>query len=285
MELDRLTQREAEVAAADAELPARLADVNARLAEVRAETAAIPAAVATLDAAGPYVMPPTGPRRWPPSWSPPPPTTNRLWTEHRACASTGWTYGRHASTAWPPNWHATCPTAARAPCAAPPTTPSPASPAPSAPSADDELAAEQAHEAALSEREAAERTLASLESRHTDAVSAAGGLDTGTAETTALQAQEELVRLEAIAEREPALAAELERIETERDRVRDQARELGELFTAHRTHRTHYQAERARLVTRLLQSGLLDSDPLVRGGAEVDTPSRRPPCWPWPRRK
>ncbi|MEU7829077.1 SMC family ATPase [Nonomuraea sp. NPDC049129] len=259
VELDRLTQREAEVAAADAELPVRLAEVNARLAEVRAETAAIPAAVATLDAARAVRD-----------------AAHRAETlaaelesataDHQSLVDRAQGLREHWLDVRQARIDGMAAELARdlsdgSPCAVCGSDhhPHPASPAPSAPSADDELAAEQAHEAALSEREAAERTLASLESRHADAVSAAGGLDTGTAETTALQAQEELTRLETIAEREPALAAELDRIETERDRVRDQARELGELLTAHRTHHTHYQAERARLVTRLLQSGLLET--------------------------
>ncbi|MFG1956480.1 AAA family ATPase [Nonomuraea sp. NPDC049028] len=259
VELDRLIQREAEVAAADAELPVRLAEVNARLAEVRAETAAIPAAVATLDAARAVRD-----------------AAHRAETlaaelesataDHQSLVDRAQGLREHWLDVRQARIDGMAAELARdlsdgSPCAVCGSDhhPHPASPAPSAPSADDELAAEQAHEAALSEREAAERTLASLESRHADAVSAAGGLDTGTAETAALQAQEELSRLEAIAEREPALAAELDRIETERDRVRDQARELGELLTAHRTHHTHYQAERARLVTRLLQSGLLET--------------------------
>ncbi|MEV1249359.1 AAA family ATPase [Nonomuraea sp. NPDC049750] len=265
VELDRLTQREAEVAAADAELPGRLAEVHGRLAEVRAETAVIPAAVATLDAARAVRD-----------------AAHRAETlaaelesataDHQSLVDRAQGLREHWLDVRQARIDGMAAELARdlsdgSPCSVCGSAhhPHPASPAPSAPSADDELAAEQAHEAALSEREAAERTLASLESRHADAVSAAGGLDHGTAETTALRAQEELTRLESIAEREPALAAELDRIETERDRVRDQARELGELLTAHRTHHTHYQAERARLVTRLLQSGLLDTHTRVSG--------------------
>ncbi|MEV0345965.1 SMC family ATPase [Nonomuraea sp. NPDC050680] len=270
-ELDGLTQREAEVAAADAELPVRLADVNARLAEVRAETAAIPAAVATLDAA--RAVRDAAHRAEAMAAE-----LESAAADHQSLVDRAQGLREHWLDVRQARIDGMAAELARdlsdgSPCSVCGSAdhPHPASPAPSAPSADDELAAERAHEAALSEREAAERALASLESRHADAVSAAGGLDTGTAETAALQAKEELARLEAIAEREPALAAELDRVETERDRVRDQARELGELLTAHRTHRTHFQAERARIVTRLLQSGLLDTDTRVRGAADVDT--------------
>ncbi|MEU7744037.1 SMC family ATPase [Nonomuraea sp. NPDC049158] len=264
-ELDGLTQREAEVAAADAELPVRLADVNARLAEVRAETAAIPAAIATLDAA--RAVRDAAHRAEALAAE-----LESAAADHQALVDRAQGLREHWLDVRQARIDGMAAELARdlsdgSPCSVCGSAhhPHPASPAPSAPSADDELAAEQAHEAALSEREAAERALASLESRHADAVTAAGGLDTGTAETTALQAQEELARLETIAEREPALAAELDRIETERDRVRDQARELGEQLTAHRTHHTHYQAERTRLVARLLQSGLLDTDTRVSG--------------------
>ncbi|TMR88233.1 SbcC/MukB-like Walker B domain-containing protein, partial [Nonomuraea basaltis] len=125
---------------------------------------------------------------------------------------------------------------------------------PSAPSADDEQAAEGAHEAALAEREAAERALATIESRHADAVAATGDLDAGTAEARVRQAEEELARLQAVADREPAMAAALDRVEAERERVRDQAREIAEALAAHHAHRTGLETERARLHTRLTQA-------------------------------
>ncbi|MGW0197405.1 SbcC/MukB-like Walker B domain-containing protein, partial [Nonomuraea sp. NPDC003201] len=144
--------------------------------------------------------------------------------------------------------------------------PDPASPVPSAPSADDEHEAESAHEAALAQREAAERALASLESRHADAVEATGGLDVGTAEAQVLGAEQELARLEAVADREPALAAALERVEIERERVRDQAREIAETLAGHRAHHTHLDSER----TRLLQTTLPTADP---ESARMDGPA------------
>ncbi|MFG1684056.1 AAA family ATPase [Nonomuraea sp. NPDC049269] len=275
-ELDGLTQREAEVAAADAELPARLADVNTRLSEVRAEAAAIPAAVATLEAAkavrdaahrGETLAA----------------ELESAAAAHQSLVDRAQGLREHWLDVRQARIDGMAAELARdlsdgSPCAVCGSDqhPHPASPAPSAPSADDEQAAESAHEAALSEREAAERALASLESRHTDAVSAAGGLDPATAESATLQAQEQLARLEAIAEREPALAAELDHIETERERVRDQSRDLGELLTAHRTHRTHFQAERTRLVTRLIQSGLLDTYVPTTDTGRLGTATGRP---------
>ncbi|MEV1175557.1 SbcC/MukB-like Walker B domain-containing protein, partial [Nonomuraea sp. NPDC049784] len=117
-------------------------------------------------------------------------------------------------------------------------------------------AAETASDAALAEREVAERALASVESRHTDAVEATGDLDVGTAEAHVLGAEQELARLQAVADREPALASALDRIETERERVRDQARKVAEALAAHRAHRTHLESERARLRTRLAATDL-----------------------------
>ncbi|MEV4090013.1 SMC family ATPase, partial [Nonomuraea fuscirosea] len=132
--------------------------------------------------------------------------------------------------------------------------PHPASPAESAPSADDEHEAESAHEAALASREEAERTLAAIGSRHADAVEATAGLDVDTAAEQVEQAAQEVARLRSVADREPALAATLERIETERERVRDQAREIAEALAAHRAHRKQLTAERARVQVQLTQT-------------------------------
>ncbi|MDX3109847.1 SbcC/MukB-like Walker B domain-containing protein, partial [Nonomuraea angiospora] len=128
-----------------------------------------------------------------------------------------------------------------------------------APSADDEHEAESAHEAALAQRESAERALASLESRHADAVEATGGLDVETAEAQVLGAEQELARLQAVADREPGLAAALERVEIERERVRDQAREIAETLAGHRAHHTHLESERTRLLQTTLPTA--DQDP------------------------
>ncbi|MFG1706742.1 AAA family ATPase [Nonomuraea sp. M3C6] len=251
VELDALAQREAEVSAADAELPERLADANAALAEVRAEAAAIPAATASLDAARA-------------AWE----ATHRreaLAVELDAAVAAHQMLVDHAQTLrerWLDLRQARIDgmaaelardLSAGSPCAVCGSDhhPHPASAALSAPSADDEHAAETAHEAALADREAAERALASLESRHADAVEATGDLDVDTAEEQVLRAEEELARLQSVADREPTLAAALDRIETERERVRDQAREIAEALAAHRAHRTHLESERARLRTRL----------------------------------
>ncbi|MGW4800371.1 SbcC/MukB-like Walker B domain-containing protein, partial [Nonomuraea sp. NPDC004297] len=151
--------------------------------------------------------------------------------------------------------------------------PHPAAPAASAPSADDEQEAEHAHEAALAEREAAERVLASLESRHADAVEATGGLDvTATAERMEL-AEQEVSRLQSVADREPALAAALDRVEIERERVRDRAREIAETLAAHRAHHRHLESERTRV-----RDGLTRSAGPAGGHDDLggDTDSRHP---------
>ncbi|MEV4574081.1 AAA family ATPase [Nonomuraea jabiensis] len=266
-ELDALAQREAEVSAAEAELPERIADAAAALAEVQAQAAAIPAAAAGLDAARATLE-----------------ATHRreaLAAELEAAAAAHQALVDHAQTLrerWLDLRQARIDGMAAElardlsdgrPCAVCGSDhhPDPASPAPSAPSADDEHEAESAHEAALAQREAAERALASLESRHADAVEATGGLDVETAEAQVLGAEQELARLQAVADREPALAAALERVEIERERVRDQAREIAETLAGHRAHHTHLESER----TRLLQTALATEDPDPES-ARVDGP-------------
>uniref|UniRef100_UPI00066DCBB8 AAA family ATPase n=1 Tax=Nonomuraea sp. SBT364 TaxID=1580530 RepID=UPI00066DCBB8 len=245
-ELDGLTELEAEVAAAEAELPGRLADAAARLDGVRAGTAAIPAASAALDAATATLA--AARRR------------DALAAELESAAAHHQTLVDRAQglrERWLDIRQARIEGMAAElardlsdglPCAVCGSDhhPHPASPAASAPSPDDELAAERDHEVALADREAAERSLASLESRLADAEEATGGLDVPDAEAAAAHAEAELARLHAVADREPALAAEVERVEAERDSVRDRAREIGEALAAHRSHTTPLLAERAR---------------------------------------
>ncbi|MGP3958675.1 AAA family ATPase [Nonomuraea sp. 3N208] len=264
VELDALAQREAEVSAADAELPERLADAGAALAEARAQAAAIPAAAADVDVARAALE-----------------ATHRrdaLATELDATAAAHQVLVDHAQTLrerWLDLRQARIDGMAAelareladgSPCAVCGSAhhPDPASPTPTAPSADDEQAAEDAHEAALREREAAERALASLESRHAAATEAAGDLDPESAEDAVRRAEEELERQQAAADREPALAAALDRVEADRERVRDQAREIAEALAAHRAHRTRLETDRTRLHTRLT-AGLAETRSAVAG--------------------
>ncbi|WP_308210517.1 AAA family ATPase [Actinomadura luzonensis] len=272
-ELEALAQREAEVSAAEAELPARLADAGAALADVRAQAAAIPAASAGVDAARAALE--AARRR------------DALAAELETAAAAHQELVDHAQ-ALRERWldlrqarmdgmaaELARDLADGRPCAVCGSEhhPHPASPAPSAPSAEDEREAEDAHERALAEREASERALASLESRHADAVEATGDLDPETAAEAVLRAEEELSRLHAVAEREPALAAALERVEAERERVRDRATELAEALAAHRAHRTRLETDRARLRSRLAQTALTPPGVPSPPGSSPATPA------------
>ncbi|MGI5288780.1 AAA family ATPase [Nonomuraea polychroma] len=273
VELDALAQREAEVSAAGAELPERLADAGAALAEARAQAAAIPAAAADLDAARTALE-----------------ATHRrdaLAAELDAAAAAHQVLVDHAQTLrerWLDLRQARMDGMAAElardladgrPCSVCGSEhhPHPASPAPAAPSADDERGAEDAHEAALAERETSERALASLESRHAAAAEAAGDLDPESAEAAVRQAEEELARLQAVADSEPALAAALERVEADRERVRDQAGEIAEALAAHHAHRTRLETERARLQTRLTATHAEDARPGFRHSRAAAAPA------------
>ncbi|MFI7224830.1 AAA family ATPase [Nonomuraea angiospora] len=267
-ELDALAQREAEVSAAEAELPERIADAAAALAEVQAQAAAIPAASAGLDAAR-AALEATHRREALAAELEAAAAAHQALVDHAQALRERWLDLRQARIDGMAAELARDLSAGR-PCAVCGSDhhPDPASPAPSAPSADDEHEAESAHEAALAQRESAERALASLESRHADAVEATGGLDVETAEAQVLGAEQELARLQAVADREPGLAAALERVEIERERVRDQAREIAETLAGHRAHHTHLESERTRLLQTTLPTA--DQDP---ESARVDGPA------------
>jgi exonuclease SbcC len=267
VELEALAQREAEVSAAEAELPARLAEADAALADVRAQASAIPASAANLDAAR-AALEATGRREALAAELESAAAAHQVLVDRAQEMREHWLDLRQARI------DGMAAELARdladgQPCAVCGSDhhPMPASPAPSAPSPEDEHAAELAHESAAGDREAAERTLASLESRLADAADATEGLDLDTAAARLEEAGQELDRLQAVADREPALAAVLDRIEAERDQVRDRSREIAEALAAHRAHRTHLDSERARLRARLAQTGL---DDLAAAEAELD---------------
>lgn len=263
-ELDRLAEREAELATAEAELPGLVSEAAARLAEVRTEAAAIPAAAALLDSARA--------------------TLDRARRRDALAAELKEAQAAHQIIVdraqglrerWLDIRQARIDGMAAElardladghPCVVCGSShhPNPASPALSAPSPDDELEAERDHEAAVAERESAERALASLHSRHADAVTETSGVSIEDAQTAVDQAEQELTRLQQIAAREPELAAALEQVEAERERVREAARELGETLAARRARLTHLQAERTRLHARLTPAPLPDGPELLR---------------------
>ncbi|MFI7698658.1 AAA family ATPase [Nonomuraea sp. NPDC049480] len=278
VELDALAQREAEVSAADAEIPGRLADASAALAEVRAQAAAIPAASADLDAAR-AALEATHRRESLAAELDAAAAAHQVLVDHAQALRERWLDLRQARMDGMAAELARDLADGR-PCAVCGSEhhPDPASPAPSAPSAEDEKAAESAHEAALAERESAERALASLESRHAAAAEATGELDAGTAEARVRQAEEELNRLRAVADREPASAAAVDRVEAERERVRDQAREIAEALAAHHAHRGRLETERTRLHIRLAQTNRPADDPALPGAASARADLGMPPA-------
>ncbi|WP_188187459.1 AAA family ATPase [Nonomuraea sp. SYSU D8015] len=279
VELDTLTQREAEVSAADAEIPERLADASAALADVRAQAAAIPAASADLDAAR-AALEATHRREALAAELEAAAAAHQVLVDQAQTLRERWLDLRQARMDGMAAELARDLTDGR-PCAVCGSEhhPHPASPAPSAPSAEDEQEAESAHEAALAEREAAERALASLESRHAAAVEATGGLDADSAEAQVRQEEEELARLEAVAGREPALAAALDRVEAERERIRDLAREIAEALAAHRAHRARLETERTRLHSRLTQA-IQPAEPAARPETAVASRDAGPQAAP-----
>lgn len=250
-ELERLAQREAEVAAAEAELPARIGEVVARLSAAREQVAAIPAARATCDAAR-AALDATRRRDVLTAELGAAIATQRAAVDRAQALREQWLDIRQARVDGMAAELAVS-LADGDPCAVcgSPDHPHPASPAPSAPSADDEQAGERAHEAALHEREGAELAVATIESRLADAADATGGLDADAALSAVEAAEGELASLQVAADQEPGLSRELEAVESDRDRARDRAREVGEALAAHRTHQTQLQAERTRLLARL----------------------------------
>ncbi|WP_327091257.1 AAA family ATPase [Nonomuraea sp. NBC_01738] len=129
--------------------------------------------------------------------------------------------------------------------------PRPASPAATAPSADDERAAQADHERAQAARDDAERALLTLRASLATAAEAAGGLTTSAAGEAVTVAAGEVARLRALADGEPALAAEAERLDGALGRADDLARRIGDDLTAGRTRHDQLSTERDRLLRRV----------------------------------
>ncbi|MEU8278961.1 AAA family ATPase, partial [Microbispora bryophytorum] len=142
---------------------------------------------------------------------------------------------------------------AGAPCAVCGATehPRPAAPAGRAATADDELAAQEAFEAAQGAREEAETSVAALSSRLGDAAARAAGLSQEDASAALADAREELARLRAAETAVAAGEAEAGRLAAELESARERAAELTGLLTEARTRREALLAEGKRLASGL----------------------------------
>ncbi|GGO13517.1 AAA family ATPase [Microbispora bryophytorum] len=142
---------------------------------------------------------------------------------------------------------------AGAPCAVCGATehPRPAAPAGRAATADDELAAQEAFEAAQRAREEAEASVAALSSRLGDAAARAAGLSQEDASAALADAREELARLRAAETAVAAGEAEAGRLAVELESARERAAELTGLLTETRTRREALLAEGRRLAAGL----------------------------------
>ncbi|MFG1861642.1 AAA family ATPase [Microbispora bryophytorum] len=142
---------------------------------------------------------------------------------------------------------------AGAPCAVCGATehPRPAAPAARAATADDELAAQEAFEAAQRAREEAEASVAALSSRLGDAAARAAGLSQEDASAALADAREELARLRAAETAVAAGEAEAGRLAAELESARERAAELTGLLTETRTRREALLAEGRRLAAGL----------------------------------
>ncbi|MBD3144708.1 AAA family ATPase [Microbispora bryophytorum] len=142
---------------------------------------------------------------------------------------------------------------AGAPCAVCGATehPRPAAPAGRAATADDELAAQEAFEAAQRAREEAETSVAALSSRLGDAAARAAGLSQEDASAALADAREELARLRAAETAVAAGEAEAGRLAAELESARERAAELTGLLTETRTRREALLAEGKRLAAGL----------------------------------
>ncbi|MEU7884084.1 SMC family ATPase [Microbispora bryophytorum] len=142
---------------------------------------------------------------------------------------------------------------AGAPCAVCGATehPRPAAPAGRAATADDELAAQEAFEAAQRAREEAEASVAALSSRLGDAAARAAGLSQEDVSAALADAREELARLRAAETAVAAGEAEAGRLAAELESARERAAELTGLLTETRTRREALLAEGRRLAAGL----------------------------------
>ncbi|MEV7969350.1 AAA family ATPase [Sphaerisporangium sp. NPDC088356] len=246
-----LADREAALADAQAELPARLEEIDGRLAAVRAEAARIPAAEAACQAAD-ALLEQAGRRDALAAELEAAEGERRLATDEaqelrdrlqsiRQSRIDGMA-AELARGLVPGEACAVCGSADH---------PAPASPAEATPTVDDEQAAQTLSDAAQEARQAAEGRVAVLSSQLGEATARAEGHSLEAALAARGEAEAELARLGALAEREPGLAAEAERVQSELDTARTRARELDLLMAEHRVQQSGLREELGRLTAVL----------------------------------
>ncbi|GAA3799186.1 hypothetical protein GCM10022226_18220 [Sphaerisporangium flaviroseum] len=260
-DLAELAEREAALADTQAELPGRLEEIDGRLAAMRAEAARIPVAEAAClaadallehvvrrDALTAELEACEGERRL--AIDEAQELRDRLQSVRQARIE-----GMAAELARD--------LAPGEPCAVCGSTdhPAPASPAETTPTVGEEQEAQALSDAAQEARQAAEGRVAVVSSQLDEATARADGVSMEEAVAAREAAEAELAALGAVAEQEPALAAEAERVQDALDLARSKAQDLDLVVAEHRAHQAGLREESDRLAAVL--DAAREGDPTV----------------------